>query len=337
MPRVTFENIVKTFGAVKVIEGLDLAIDHGEFLVLLGPSGCGKTTLLNLLAGLLDLTSGRLVIGDRDVSNLDPKDRGLAMVFQSYALYPTKSVEGNLRFGLSARHLDRAEADRRIAWAAELLQITHLLKRRPAELSGGQRQRVAIGRALVKQADVILFDEPLSNLDAKLRTEMRQEIKKLHDTLRPTVVYVTHDQVEAMTLATRIAIMDKGRVQQFGTPDEIYHRPANLFVAGFIGSPPMNLITPEGPLTGAEGTLLGLRPEQFRFDPHPGDIALPMTVTMIERAGSEAHLVASLGRQSLTVKTDPDRAATLMPGQSLTLHFPPERLHRFDSATGARL
>ena len=337
MPRVAFENIVKHFGAVKVVEGLDLAIDHGEFLVLLGPSGCGKTTLLNLLAGLLDLTSGAIRIGDREVSRLDPKDRGLAMVFQSYALYPTKSVEGNLRFGISARRLPREEADRRIHWAADLLQITHLLKRRPSELSGGQRQRVAIGRALVKQADVILFDEPLSNLDAKLRTEMRQEIKKLHDQLKPTVVYVTHDQVEAMRLATRIAVMNKGQVQQFGTPDEIYERPANLFVAGFIGSPPMNLLQPEGPLHGPPGSLIGLRPEQFHFEPQPGDLPLHATITMVERAGSEAHLTARIGGQSLTVKTDPDRAATLRAGQSLTLHFPESRLHRFDQVSGARL
>ena len=190
MPSVSFEHIVKRFGAVTVLDGLNLTVEKGDFLVLLGPSGCGKTTLLNLLAGLLDVSSGRIMIGDRDVTELDPKDRGLAMVFQSYALYPTKTVEGNLRFGLSARKLPKAEADARVTWASELLQLTPLMRRKPSELSGGQRQRVAIGRALVKHADVLLFDEPLSNLDAKLRTEMRLEIKKLHDTLSPTVVYV---------------------------------------------------------------------------------------------------------------------------------------------------
>src|SRR5690606_26226214 len=192
-------------------------------------------------AGLLDVTAGRITIGGRDVTDLDPKDRGLAMVFQSYALYPTKTVAGNLRFGLSAQKLDRAEIERRIAWAAKLLQIEPLLDRKPAQLSGGQRQRVAIGRALVKNAQVFLFDEPLSNLDAKLRTEMRLEIKKLHDELKSTVVYVTHDQIEAMTMATQITVMNGGVIQQFGTPDEIYGRPRNLFVAGFIGSPAMNL------------------------------------------------------------------------------------------------
>ena len=242
MPRVSFEHIVKKFGSVTVLDGLNLEIEDRDFLVLLGPSGCGKTTLLNLLAGLADVTSGRIMIGERDVTELDPKDRGLAMVFQSYALYPTKTVEGNLRFGLAARKLDKAESDARVKWASDLLQLGALMGRKPSELSGGQRQRVAIGRALVKHADVLLFDEPLSNLDAKLRTEMRLEIKKLHDTLKPTVVYVTHDQIEAMTMATKIAIMNGGEIQQFGTPDEVYEHPANLFVAGFIGSPAMNLV-----------------------------------------------------------------------------------------------
>ena len=222
MPRVSFEHIVKTYGAVTVLDDLNLSIEDGDFLVLLGPSGCGKTTLLNLLAGLAEVTDGRIEIGDRDVTDLDPKDRGLAMVFQSYALYPTKTVRGNLRFGLSAARLDAAEVERRVDWAARVLQIEPLLDRKPAQLSGGQRQRVAIGRALVKHAGVLLFDEPLSNLDAKLRTEMRLEIKRLHEELSPTVVYVTHDQIEAMTMATRIAVMDAGVIQQVGTPDEVY-------------------------------------------------------------------------------------------------------------------
>ena len=273
MPRVTFEHIIKKFGAVTVLNDMSLAINHGDFLVLLGPSGCGKTTLLNLLAGLLEVTSGRIMIGERDVTDMDPKDRGLAMVFQSYALYPTKTVSGNLHFGLASSGLERAEKDRRVAWAANLLQIGPLMDRRPSELSGGQRQRVAIGRALVKHAEVLLFDEPLSNLDAKLRAEMRMEIKQLHDKLKPTVVYVTHDQIEAMTMATHIAVMNGGVIQQFGTPDEIYERPGNLFVAGFIGSPPMNLLpaTVQGTsATTAEGVTVNLAAYPFASRPADG-------------------------------------------------------------------
>ena len=264
MPRVSFAHIVKSYGAVTVLDDLNLAIDDGDFLVLLGPSGCGKTTLLNLLAGLAEVTDGRITIGDRDVTDLDPKDRGLAMVFQSYALYPTKTVRGNLRFGLSAARLDAAEVERRVAWAARLLQIEPLLDRRPSQLSGGQRQRVAIGRALVKHADVLLFDEPLSNLDAKLRTEMRLEIKRLHHELKPTIVYVTHDQIEAMTMATKIAVMSAGVIQQFGTPDEIYERPANLFVAGFIGAPAMNL--KRARIARMNGKVEGVFASGLRFD-----------------------------------------------------------------------
>ncbi len=241
MSTVEFRNIVKKYGALTVLANLDLKVEDGEFLVLLGPSGCGKTTLLNILAGLLDINEGEILIDDRDVSDLDPKDRGLAMVFQSYALYPTKTVHGNMRFGLSARKLSSEEIERRINWAAKLLQIDHLFDRKPSQLSGGQRQRVAIGRALVKQVGLFLFDEPLSNLDAKLRTEMRLEIKKLHNQLKNTVVYVTHDQVEAMTMATKIAVMNRGVIQQVGTPDDIYDQPENLFVADFIGSPAMNM------------------------------------------------------------------------------------------------
>ena len=232
--------------------------------MLLGPSGCGKTTLLNLLAGLADVSDGRIMIGERDVTELDPKDRGLAMVFQSYALYPTKTVRGNLRFGLSAAKLSAAEVDKRTDWAAKVLQIEPLLDRKPAQLSGGQRQRVAIGRALVKHADVLLFDEPLSNLDAKLRTEMRLEIKRLHEELRPTVVYVTHDQIEAMTMATKIAVMNAGVIQQFGTPDEIYERPENLFVAGFIGAPAMNLKPAK--IAKDDGKVEAVFPSGVRFD-----------------------------------------------------------------------
>jgi multiple sugar transport system ATP-binding protein len=365
MPRVQFEDIIKSYGRLTVLKNLDLTVEDGEFLVLLGPSGCGKTTLLNLLAGLLDVTAGRITIGERDVTELDPKDRGLAMVFQSYALYPTKTVEGNLRFGLSAQKLDRAEVDRRVAWAAKLLQIEPLLDRKPAQLSGGQRQRVAIGRALVKQVPVFLFDEPLSNLDAKLRTEMRLEIKKLHDELRSTIVYVTHDQIEAMTMATKIAVMDGGVIQQLGTPDEIYTRPQNLFVAGFIGSPAMNLKPGRiSKRNGRVGTSLdgldvdlsrygfetapeegqpivvGLRPEHFGG---PGEAladqaaSFELPVQYTERTGADATGYLRLGEGLLAVRMDPEHSGGLRQGNSVRVAFPGTRLNVFDAETGRRL
>jgi multiple sugar transport system ATP-binding protein len=366
MPRVSFEHIVKKFGSVTVLDGLNLAVEDRDFLVLLGPSGCGKTTLLNLLAGLLDVTSGRIMIGERDVTELDPKDRGLAMVFQSYALYPTKSVEGNLRFGLAARRLDKAESDARVKWASDLLQLGPLMARKPSELSGGQRQRVAIGRALVKHADVLLFDEPLSNLDAKLRTEMRLEIKKLHDTLKPTVVYVTHDQIEAMTMATKIAIMNGGEIQQFGTPDEVYEHPANLFVAGFIGSPAMNLAPGKfvtinktrfaefsdgaridlthypfvtSPGEGA-AIAVGMRPEHFVLDgtkTQKGFTAFDLSVRMVERTGSDALICVNFADGQLFVRAGPDRAAKTRTGETVPVQYPTAKLNLFDAQSGRRL
>jgi len=361
MPRVSFEHIVKKFGALTVLDDLDLTVENGDFLVLLGPSGCGKTTLLNLLAGLADVTSGRIMIGTRDVTDLDPKDRRLAMVFQSYALYPTKTVRGNLRFGLSASKLPKEEIDRRIAWAADMLQIGPLMDRRPAQLSGGQRQRVAIGRALVKHADVLLFDEPLSNLDAKLRTEMRMEIKKLHEELGPTVVYVTHDQIEAMTMATRIAIMNGGKIEQFGTPDDVYERPANLFVAGFIGSPSMNLLPATAEDGGrarlADGSLIdltayafdaapspgaalvaGLRPEHFTLAaPAEAACRLDLQVRHIERTGSDALLSLAFADRRITVRVTPTDAAHLRTGDRVAISFPRDRLNLFDARSGRRI
>jgi multiple sugar transport system ATP-binding protein len=367
MPRVEFEKIVKSYGRVTVLQNLDLEIEDGEFVVLLGPSGCGKTTLLNLLAGLIDVSSGRIQIGGRDVTDLDPKDRGLAMVFQSYALYPTKTVRGNLKFGLAAARLDRAEQERRIAWAAKLLQIESLLDRKPAQLSGGQRQRVAIGRALVKQVGVFLFDEPLSNLDAKLRTETRIEIKRLHDETKSTIVYVTHDQIEAMTMATRIAIMNAGVIQQFDTPDVVYEKPANLFVAGFIGSPAMNLFPatltvsgnrPSATLAGTAATIdlgrypfgtppragadiiLGFRPEHF-LPPNEagGDAAatfrLPVQYT--EKTGGDATAYFKTDAGLLAVSVPPDRIGRLRQGDVATLGFPHGKVHAFDAASGRRL
>ncbi len=242
MARLTIAGIGKRYGPIEILKGIDIALDDGEFLVLLGPSGCGKSTLLNIIAGLTDLSEGEIRIGDRVVNDIHPKDRDIAMVFQSYALYPNMDVARNMAFGLEMRGIPKPERDKAVAAVAKLLQIEPLLTRRPSQLSGGQRQRVAIGRALVREPKVFLFDEPLSNLDAKLRVEMRTEIKKLHQRLGTTIVYVTHDQIEAMTLASRIAIMKDGRVQQFATPGEIYERPANMYVAGFIGSPAMNFI-----------------------------------------------------------------------------------------------
>jgi len=368
MPRVQFDNIAKRYGTLAVLHDLNLTVEDGEFLVLLGPSGCGKTTLLNLLAGLIEISDGRILIGERDVTDLDPRDRGLAMVFQSYALYPTKTVAGNLRFGLAAQKLNSAEIERRVTWAAKLLQIEPLLNRKPAQLSGGQRQRVAIGRALVKRSGVLLFDEPLSNLDAKLRTEMRLEIKKLHAELGQTIVYVTHDQIEAMTMATRIAVMNGGIIQQFGTPDDIYEQPANLFVARFIGSPAMNIfeatarVSPGGAVSAGldavetsidlsgypfaarpiEGTRLsiGLRPEHFNAGGPNGAAqaaVFDLPIRHCEKAGSDATAYLEAGGQVVAVRIDPARARELKAGDRLRASFPLDRINVFDAQTGRRL
>jgi multiple sugar transport system ATP-binding protein len=367
VPSIEFSNLVKQFGRVAVLSDLNLKIEGGEFLVLLGPSGCGKTTLLNLLAGLLEATAGTITIDGREVTDLDPKDRGLAMVFQSYALYPTKTVRGNLKFGLSARKLDRAEIERRVSWAAQLLRIEELLDRRPAQLSGGQRQRVAIGRALVKNVDVFLFDEPLSNLDAKLRTEMRLEIKKLHHDLRKTIVYVTHDQVEAMTMATRIAVMDGGVIQQVGTPDEIYDRPANLFVARFVGSPPMNILetrveTADGKIvarhaptgvamdlsdyafakkpTPGTNLLVGLRPEHFSIGKPNGSLpaaVFDLPLQYSEKTGSDGMAYLAAADDLLTVRVDHSQIGNLRDAATVRAIFPKDRFSIFDAETRQRI
>ena len=242
MGSIKIQQLTKSFGDTEVLKGIDLDIKDGEFLILVGPSGCGKSTLMNSIAGLEDVSSGDILIDGNNVTDLSPKERDIAMVFQSYALYPTMSVSRNISFGLEMRKVPKVEIEKTVADVSQLLQIEHLLDRKPSALSGGQRQRVAMGRALARNPRVFLFDEPLSNLDAKLRVEMRSEIKKLHKRLGTTIVYVTHDQVEAMTLADRIAVMKDGQVQQFGTPYEIYNNPANRFVADFMGSPPMNFI-----------------------------------------------------------------------------------------------
>src|SRR5215210_674750 len=277
MASVALRNLSLSFGTIEVLKSLNLEIEQGEFLVLLGPSGGGKSTLLNCIAGLLDVSAGQIFINGKNVTWEEPKDRGIAMVFQSYALYPRMSVRENMSFGLRMAKTPRPEIEKRVTKAAELLQITPLLDRRPDQLSGGQRQRVAIGRALVRDAAVFLFDEPLSNLDAKLRNELRVEIKRLHARLgETTMIYVTHDQIEAMTLADRIVVMREQKIQQIGSPDEIYHRPANLFVAGFVGSPQMNFIkgqlenTGEGLSFLAGDRRLSLSGYQFAIAPSAG-------------------------------------------------------------------
>ena len=243
MSGVIVRALSKSYGSVRALRGIDLVVEPGDFAVLLGPSGCGKSTLLSAIAGLDDIDAGTIEIGGAEVTQREPSERGIAMVFQSYALYPTMTVRRNLSFGLRVRSVPKAEIERRVAWVSELLQIGGMLDRKPSQLSGGQRQRVAIGRALVQQAKVFLLDEPLSNLDAKLRTEMRVELKRLHQSLAATIIYVTHDQIEAMTLATRIAVMRAGRIEQYATPDVLYERPETLFVAGFVGSPGMNFLS----------------------------------------------------------------------------------------------
>jgi multiple sugar transport system ATP-binding protein len=273
MSAVSVSGLSKSFGPLRVLKDIDLPIEAGEFTVLLGPSGCGKSTLLNAIAGLEDTDAGIIEIDGADVTHREPSKRGIAMVFQSYALYPTMTVRKNLSFGLRVRSVPRPEVARRVDWAAKLLQIDELLDRKPSQLSGGQRQRVAIGRALVQQAKVFLFDEPLSNLDAKLRTEMRVELKRLHKELGATIVYVTHDQIEAMTLATRIAVMRAGRIEQYAAPDDLYEAPDTLFVASFVGSPAMNFlpgILGQGPVVEVGSVQLAVGSYPFRTPPMPG-------------------------------------------------------------------
>ena len=321
MAAITLRRVTKSFGPVHVIKGVDLAIEPNEFVVFVGPSGCGKSTLLRLIAGLEDITSGELLIGEEIVNDLPPAERGISMVFQSYALYPHMSVEENMAFGLKLAKVDPKAAAERVQNAARILQITHLLDRKPKQLSGGQRQRVAIGRAIVRSPRVFLFDEPLSNLDAALRVQMRIEIAKLHHELDATMVYVTHDQVEAMTLADRIVVLEAGHVRQFGAPLELYQHPHNKFVAGFIGSPKMNflpvtadgdrLTLPNGatlamaaPKSGPRPAELGIRPEHLRAD-GTGDASIEGEVITIERLGAESYIYVDIGQdEPLVVKAE---------------------------------
>jgi multiple sugar transport system ATP-binding protein len=337
----------KSYGAVHILHDINVSMGKGEFLVLVGPSGCGKSTLLNCIAGLEEVTGGRLMIAGRDVTQEPPKDRDIAMVFQSYALYPTMSVAENIGFGMKIRKVPKAEMDHKIAQVAKLLQIDHLLDRLPSQLSGGQRQRVAMGRALVRDPKLFLFDEPLSNLDAKLRVEMRAEIKRLHKTTGASIVYVTHDQIEAMTLATRIVVLKGGVVQQIGTPEEIYDRPANTFVADFMGSPPMNLIPAEvaGGVLAVDGlridvsgrvgdgpVTLGLRPEHLSLA--SGGADLSVVPSMIENTGAETYLSFTLGGKPVTAR---------LPGrmregtETVNLALDSRAICLFDTTSGVRI
>ena len=361
MAQVHIQGLDIVLGGNTILKDLNLDIESGEFLVLLGPSGCGKSTLLHTIAGFYDVSAGSIRIGEKDVTWADPKDRDIGMVFQSYALYPTMNVEKNMSFGLRVAGVAKAEIDKRVNQAAEMLHLTPLLKRRPSQLSGGQRQRVAIGRALVRDAKVFLFDEPLSNLDAKLRGELRRELKQLHHQIDATMIYVTHDQVEAMTLADRIAVMKLGVIQQVGTPDEIYNRPVNLFVAGFLGSPSMNTLRGqlkssagqlhftsadldqdlasyrfEGAAKDGQQVVLGVRPEQ---------VMLGTEVNNATPFKAQVELVEPLGASQVVWLITPAGAVSAIAdplwkgksGDSVTFGFHTDRLSVFDAASEARL
>ncbi|HBD91276.1 MAG: sugar ABC transporter ATP-binding protein [Rhodobacteraceae bacterium GWE1_64_9] len=325
MGQITLSAVTKTFGDVNVIPPLDLSINDGEFVVFVGPSGCGKSTLLRLIAGLEDFSSGKIMIDGKDATDAPPAQRGLAMVFQSYALYPHMSVRKNIAFPLKMAKLSQAEQDKKVDNAARILNLTNYLDRRPGQLSGGQRQRVAIGRAIVREPAAFLFDEPLSNLDAALRVTMRQEISELHQTLKTTMVYVTHDQVEAMTMADKIVVLNAGRIEQVGSPMELYRTPANLFVAGFIGSPKMNFIT------GAEAAkhgchTIGVRPEHIEVA--PGGI-WQGTVGLAEHLGSDTFLkVRTETVGELTVRVSGEM--NLHHGDRVSLGPQPGKIYRFD-------
>jgi multiple sugar transport system ATP-binding protein len=357
MPSVSFEHVTKKFGAATVIEDFDLQVADGELLVLVGGSGSGKSTILRMLAGLETVTSGKIRIDDRDVTDLAPRDRDVAMVFQDYGLYPHMTVRENLSLGLRLRKIARQEIERRVVWAAGMLGLEPLLDRKPKELSGGQRQRVAMGRAMVREPKVFLFDEPLSNLDAGLRAQMRIEIGGLQRRLKTTTVYVTHDQVEAMTLGDRIVVLADGRIQQIGHPIELYLSPVNRFVAGFIGTPSMNFLL--GRLQSADGgtifatdgaqiTLerkdlstaasgepitLGIRPEDLRILPHArGSTSLPSDVltgrvVLVERLGGTSHVHFEVGLHRMMASVSTDALPTV--GESITIRVPPERVHLF--------
>lgn len=361
MAGIAIQRVVKAYGSTPVIHGIDIAVAEGEFAVLVGPSGCGKSTLLRMIAGLESITDGTIAIGDRVVNDLPPRDRDIAMVFQDYALYPHKTVFENMAFGLRMRKSPEDVVKRKVDAAAEILKIGHLLQRRPSQLSGGQRQRVAMGRAIVRDPKVFLFDEPLSNLDAQLRGEMRVEIKRLHQQIKTTIVYVTHDQVEAMTLADRIAVMKGGYLEQLGTPDDVYSRPASRFVAGFIGSPTMNFV--DATIGAAGGTIrlksgvtlavptgrhaelaqlagrsvvFGIRPEHLSFGARgPDVVGVTTKASMVEPLGSDTLVTLSLDGAEMTARFPPEAGVRV--GDTVELGIAMSRFHLFDPESGHAL
>jgi sn-glycerol 3-phosphate transport system ATP-binding protein len=358
MATVSIRDVKKSFGETEVVHGISMEITDGEFVVMVGPSGCGKSTLLRMVAGLESITAGEIAIDGKVVNNLEPKDRDIAMVFQNYALYPHMSVHDNMAYGLKIRGLAKSEIDARVNRAADILELSKLLKRRPRELSGGQRQRVAMGRAIVREPKVFLFDEPLSNLDAKLRVQMREELQALHRRLGTTTLYVTHDQVEAMTLAHRMLVMSIGKTEQIGAPLEVYTKPATTFVAGFIGSPPMNLIPgrleADGAGLAAEGdtriklpqacaqlggrsVLLGVRPEHLEICAE-GEALLMPEVDFIELLGSDSLVYGHIGKDKASPRVAARLHASIKPQDGhLPLRFAPENLHLFDPDSGKRI
>ena len=353
MASVSLRKLDKSYGSLRIVKGIDLEIADGEFVVFVGPSGCGKSTTLRMIAGLESITGGEMMIGDRVVNKLPPRERDIAMVFQDYALYPHKTVRENMGFSLKVRGVNQTEANASIDEAAQMLGIEHLLDRRPGQLSGGQRQRVAMGRAIVRRPQVFLFDEPLSNLDAKLRGQVRTEIKRLHQQLGTTIVYVTHDQVEAMTLADRIVILKGGVIEQVGTPDEVYNKPNSVFVGGFVGSPAMNFarakVTGEkltfsdgnilpmsaiqiGKAAGLEGRdlIVGVRPEHF--EPANGSQPeMSVKVQVVEPLGSDTLLHFAVGQEMLTARIPPE--VRPVAGQDFKLGIDPSKVHLFDVST----
>ncbi|RCL50038.1 MAG: sn-glycerol-3-phosphate ABC transporter ATP-binding protein UgpC [Pseudomonas sp.] len=365
MASLELRNVQKSYGnsQIATLKDIALKIDAGEFLILVGPSGCGKSTLMNCIAGLENITGGEILVDGEDISQASPKDRDIAMVFQSYALYPTMSVRDNIAFGLKMRKVPAAKIEEEVARVAKLLQIEPLLERKPSQLSGGQQQRVAMGRALARRPKIYLFDEPLSNLDAKLRVEMRTEIKLMHQRLKTTTVYVTHDQIEAMTLGDKVAVMKDGVIQQFGTPHEIYNNPANLFVASFIGSPPMNFVplrirqrdgrwvgvlnSEQGscelplPITSDEGLrdrelILGIRPEQIGLsNGSAADLSLLVDIEVVEPTGPDTLVVFALNQVKACCRLAPDQAPRV--GETLNLQFDPRKILLFDAQSGERL
>lgn len=364
MATLELRNVNKSYGSglTDTLKSIDLKIDDGEFLILVGPSGCGKSTLMNCIAGLENISNGAILVDDADISGMSPKDRDIAMVFQSYALYPTMSVRDNIAFGLKMRRMAPAAIDEEVARVAKLLQIEHLLARKPGQLSGGQQQRVAMGRALARRPKIYLFDEPLSNLDAKLRVEMRTEIKLMHQRLKTTTVYVTHDQIEAMTLGDKVAVMKEGVIQQFGTPQQIYNDPANLFVASFIGSPPMNFVPVQlqrragqvwAMLASSEGRcelplgelpdgveqrelLLGIRPEQVQLAATSAQAdTLGARVEVTEPTGPDTLVFVTVNDSKLCCRLAPDQAPLV--GQRLELQIDAARALLFDAKSGERV